>query len=260
MYCKPLLLVVFTTSLAAACAQNTKTITRYQQVWLSYSNITRLSTKWGLMADAQVRTKDHFVEDFSTTITSFGINYNLSEATRITTGYTYSENYADGARTVTIPEHRPFQQVQWNNRYGNKRMLQWIRLEERFRRKVYGNSQLDEGYNFNYRLRYNFFYELPLSRNGPVPHTFSLVLNNELHMNFGRQIVLNTFDQNRFSCGFKYQFSTSNSVQMGYVNLFQQLSAGNKYRTINAGRIAFLQNLDLRRNKPATRRVPVAPQ
>lgn len=250
MHRKFFFFIVGCTQVFGAFGQNSKSVTHYQQVWISYSNITRFSNKLGAMLDLQVRTKDHFTEDFSSTINSIGLNYYLTEATRATAGYTYAQNYADGARTVTVPEHRPFQQVQWTTRYRNKRMLQWVRLEERFRRKLYSNTKLDHGYTFNFRVRYNFFYDLPLSSKGIAPHAFSLVLNDELHINLGKQIVLNTFDQNRFSCAIKYQFSATNSLQVGYVNLFQQLTAGNRYRTVDAGRIAYLQNLDLRTHKP----------
>jgi hypothetical protein len=34
---------------------------------------------------------------------------------------------------------------------------------------------------------------------------------------------------------------------VGYMNLFQQLGAGNKYRSINAIRLFYFQNLDLRK-------------
>ncbi len=53
------------------------------------------------------------------------------------------------------------------------------------------------GYMFNYRLRYNVFFFTPLSKKAFAPHTFAAVLGDEVYFNFGRQIVYNTFDQNR---------------------------------------------------------------
>jgi len=126
-------------------------------------------------------------------------------------------------------------------------MMQWFRLEERFRRKILNDSMLAEGYNFNWRLRYNIWYDIPLSRKGIVPHSMSFVVNDELHINFGKQIVYNYFDQNRFFVGFKYQGNEQTNVQLGYMNLFQQLSSGNKYRSIHAIRLFLFQNLDLRK-------------
>jgi hypothetical protein len=39
------------------------------------------------------------------------------------------------------------------------------------------------------------------------------------------------------------------NLQVGYMNLFQQTTAGNKYKSINAARIFFFQNLDARKKK-----------
>jgi len=36
-------------------------------------------------------------------------------------------------------------------------------------------------------------------------------------------------------------------VQFGYMNLFQQLAAGNKFRSIHTMRLFYFQNVDLRK-------------
>jgi hypothetical protein len=75
-------------------------------------------------------------------------------------------------------------------------MMQWIRLEEKYRQKILNDSTLAGGYNFNYKLRYNLWYEIPFSQQPANKSSF--VLNDEVHINFGKQIVYNYFDQNRF--------------------------------------------------------------
>ena len=125
--------------------------------------------------------------------------------------------------------------------------MQWIRLEERWRRKIKDADELADGYNFNYRIRYNFFFQVPVTKKAYEKGSFTFVLNNELMINFGDQIVYNYFDQNRFFTGFNYFFSKNTSLQFGYLNVFQQLPAGNKYKIMNGARIFFFQNLDLRK-------------
>ena len=66
------------------------------------------------------------------------INY-LTDDVRLTGGYAYAHLYPDGARTVGQPEHRPWQQVQWFTRFPKARLMQWVRLEERFRQQVINN-------------------------------------------------------------------------------------------------------------------------
>ena len=93
-------------------------------------------------------------------------------------------------------------------------------------------------------------FKLGYTRNeekGIVPNSLSFVINDEVHINFGKEIVNNYFDQNRFFLGLKYQLNDQNNFQVGYMNLFQQLPAGNKYRSLHTMRLFYFQNLDLRR-------------
>ncbi len=221
-----------------------------QQVWLGYFNQTRFTDKLGAWTDLQLRTKDDFVNKFSQSIVRVGLTYYVTDATKLTVGYAYISHYpADAHKKITQPEHRPWQQVQWHTKYGKKRMMQWFRLEERFRRKIQNDSTLADGYNFNFRLRYNFFYDVPLTPGGIKPGAISFVVNDEVHINFGEQIVSNYFDQNRFFLGFKYQLSELDNLQLGYMNVFQQLPAGNKYKSTDIIRLFYFQNLDWRKPK-----------
>jgi len=126
-------------------------------------------------------------------------------------------------------------------------MMQWIRLEERWRRRIKDADELADGYHFNYRIRYNFFFQVPITKKAYEKGSLTFVLNDELMINFGDQVVYNYFDQNRFFTGFNYFFSKNTSLQFGYLNVFQQLSSGNKYKIMNGARIFFFQNLDLRK-------------
>jgi len=218
------------------------------QIWLGYLNQTRFSNKWEMWLDLHLRTKEEFFDNFSQSIIRPGITYYLNEDTKLTAGYAYVSNYpADSHKNVTQPEHRPWQQIQWYNRYAKIRTMQWFRLEERFRRKILNDSELASGYNFNYRMRYDFSLQAPLSKKKFEPHSFMFVVNDEVHVNFGKQIVYNYFDQNRFFVGFGYLTNKTDRLQAGYMNLFQQLPTGNQYRSINAVRIFYFHSLDLRR-------------
>lgn len=237
-------------AIAMAGHAQTKITTSDNQVWLGYLNQTRLSNKWGIWADFHLRTKENFVDNFSQSIARVGLTYYLNDDTKLTAGYAYVTNYpAEGHTNVSQPEHRPWQQIQWHNRYPKVRLMQWFRLEEKFRRKILNNDELADGYNFNWKLRYNFFAQFPLSKKKFQPNTLSFVVNNEVHVNFGKKIVYNYFDQNRFFLGFAYHVNKHDNLQFGYMNLFQQLPAGNKYKSNNVARVFYFHNLDLRKNK-----------
>lgn len=238
-----LLIVLFNYTLA-----QTKITTSDNQTWLGFMNQTRLSNKWGFWTDLQLRTKENFVDNFSQSIARVGVTYYLSDEAKLTAGYAYITSYPEGDRTVAQPEHRPWQQIQWHNKYPKLRLMQWLRLEERYRRKILNNTALADGYSFNWRMRYAILAQFPLSKKRFQPNTFSFVLNNEVHVNFGNQIGYNYFDQNRFFAGFAYHVNKHDNFQIGYMNLFQQLPVGNRYKNNNVIRAFYFHNLDLRKS------------
>jgi hypothetical protein len=239
-----LLLFISSTELHAQVKQTEQ----MEQVWTAYFNQTRFSEKWGMWMDVNLRTKDDFAKDLSIFIFRPGVTYYINDQTKITAGYAYINIFpGDNHQNISRPEHRPWQQLQWHTNYPKLKLMQWMRLEERFRRKVKSNDELAEGYNFNWRVRYNILSQFPLSRKRFEPGTFSFVLSNEVHIAFGKEVVYNYFDQNRFFAGFNYHVNRQDAFQFGYLNVFQQLGAGNRYRSINAARVFYFHNLDLRK-------------
>ena len=225
-----------------------KTVLDEEQLWFGVLNQTRLSNKWGTWTDIHLRFKNDFVKEKSTLILPrLGLTYYVNDDVKLTAGYAYINNYPDGARQITQPEHRPWQQIQWHTKYPKIRLMQWLRLEERYRRKIQNNNTLIDGYNFNYRIRYNFLFTTPLSKKGFGPQSWQFVLNDEIHINPSKNIVYNIFDQNRFFIGLSYQITKMANVQFGYMNLFQQLPAGNQFKNIHAARLFYFHNLDFRK-------------
>lgn len=221
---------------------------KLEQIWVGYFNQTRFSNKWGAWLDVQLRTRDHFTDHLSQLLFRPAITYYVTDAIRTSAGVAYVQHYpADNHDKVTQPEWRPWQQVQWYTKYGHNRTMQWFRLDERFRRNILNDSTLADGYSFNFRLRYNFSWQIPLSAQ-VKKGSWTLVLNNEVHVNFGKQITYNYFDQNRFFVGFAYNTTTTDNIQVGYMNIFQQLPAGNKYRSTDVARVYYFHYLDLRKN------------
>ncbi|HWJ90361.1 MAG TPA: DUF2490 domain-containing protein [Flavisolibacter sp.] len=226
-----------------------KSYQKLRQVWLAYNNQTRISRHWGGWLDLHLRTKDDFFDSLSQTIIRPGISYFFNDGNRITAGYAYVSIYpGDNHRNIARPEHRAWQQFQWFNKYSRLRTMQWVRLEERFRRKVLNDSTLAQGHNFNYRLRYNVLLQIPIRGSAPAKGGLSFILNDEVHINFGKE-VSNYFDQNRFFAGFAWHVSATDNIQFGYMNQFQQLGGANRYRSVQIARLYYFHNLDLRNTK-----------
>ena len=222
-----------------------KQIQEQGQVWLGYFNQTRLSEKFSLWLDLHVRRTD-LLERWSTPIIRPGVTFHLPHHINLTAGYAYISHYpAAGLQTVR-PEHRSWQQLSWTRRVKKLQMMQWVRSEQRFNRKV-ANDALVDGYNFNYRLRYLLSIFIPLKGDFIEADTPFFAFNDEIHINAGKQITYNYFDQNRFFVGIGYQFSKTLNAQLGYMNLFQQLPAGNRFNNNHTIRLFFFNNLDLRK-------------
>ena len=244
---KCMLIIPFIFLLSENLFSQTKQTETVQQIWIGYFNQTRFG-KWGTWTDIQLRTKEEFVSDLSQTIFRFGLTYYLKDHLKLTAGYAYISHYpSDNHENVTMPEHRPWQQLQWHHNYSKFRLMQWFRLEERFRRKILNDDELAEGYNFNFRIRYNIFAQFPLNKKSFQPKTLSFTVNNEVHINFGKQVVYNYFDQNRFFVGFAYHVNKTDNLQFGYMNVFQQLATGNEYRNGHVARVFYFHNLDVRK-------------
>jgi hypothetical protein len=220
------------------------------QVWAGYINQTRFNNKWGLWTDIHLRTKDNFISGLSQGVFRAGVTYYFKDDLRLTAGYAFFNHFpAENHKNVSQPEHRPWQQLQWQTRYQKLRIMQTFRLEERWRRKILNDDQLAEGYNFNFRARHNFLLLFSLGKKHFQPRTFSFVASDDIHINFGRQIIYNYFDQNRILLGFNYHVNSHDNLQFGYMYIFQQQSAGNRYLSNHTARIYYFHNLDLRIKK-----------
>jgi len=217
-----------------------------EQTWLGYFNQTRFTKRSGLWLDLHLRLTDDFIKQINQTIVRAGYTYYLSDQVRLTEGYAYVTQYGLTSEAPDAPEHRPWQQIQWVEKKNGFNLMQWFRIEERFKSKIESN-ELSGDYDFNWRFRYNFALTLPLVGKSVVAKTPFLFFNDEIHINAGKHIVNNYFDQNRLFLGLGYQFTSHLNAHLGYMYVFQQLPAGNKYVNINAIRLFVFHNLDFRK-------------
>lgn len=229
-----------------------KETTHEDQLWTGFFNQTRLNNKWGFWVDLHYRGTEHFVNEPSKIIFRPGVTYYVNDHLKLTNGYTFVNHFPEqGHKNISQPEHRIWQQMQNHNSIGKARFMQWIRFEERFRRNIKNDNELANGYRFDLRLRSNLLFNIPFSKKGIAPKTFSAVLNDEIFINYRnpRNATYYPFDQNRFFAGLSYNFTSHSNLQFGYMNVFQQLNQGTKFKNINAIRVFYFQNLDLRKGK-----------
>ena len=225
-----------------------KTIHTREQLWLGYFNQTRFSNKFGFWVDVHYRQTDHFIDRPFQFIFRPALTYFIKDNLRVNFGYALVKHFPAEGMNTTRTEHRTWQQIWWNQKYPGLTTLQWLRLEQRFNQKVVADEK-QEGYNYNFRVRYNFSFFVPLKGKEIVAKTPFVAVMDEIFLNFGGKIVYNTFDQNRFFVGMGYQFTSHLNAQLGYMNVYQQEASGASYYSTHAIRLFVFHTLDLRKDK-----------
>lgn len=233
----------------AAWAQE-RQVNHDEQLWMGYFNQTRFTDRWGMWADVHFRAKEGFVSEPSRFIGRLGLTYYIGDELKLTNGYAFINHYPEeGHENISMPEHRIWHQLQMHVKEGKVRMMQWLRLEERFRRNILNDTELADGYRFDTRLRYNFLVNVPLTKKGFSKGGLAWVINDEVMLNLSRNVRYNVFDQNRFFSGFAYYLGAHTNLQVGYMNVFQQKASGFRYDNTHCFRVFLFQNLDLRKGE-----------
>jgi hypothetical protein len=195
----------------------TKVVDDRNQAWLGYITSTTFSKKYSWWNDF------HYVPD-GFFVARTGLTRH-TEFVNITAGYAYllipvSSINTDLKRT----EHRPWSQLAFSFPIsGSVSFIQRIRYDARFKQDVM-NDDLQSDYSFTNRVR--FLAGLKKTFNTTTEKRFRpfIAISNEVLLNFGKQVVNNTFDQNRiqFSVGIQ---SNTIQYQVGYMNRFVQTGA-----------------------------------
>lgn len=223
-----------------------KNIRTREQLWLSYLNQIRFSEKWGAWVDVHYRMTDNFADRPMQFLFRPAVIYFITDNLRFNAGYTLIKHYPAKGFNATRTEHRPWQQIWWNQKYTGFSLLQYLRLEQRFTQSVI-SDQLQDGYVYSFRVRYSFSFFVPFKGKEIVAKTPFAALTNEVFLGFGKNVVYNTFDQNRLFLAVGYQFTPQLNAQLGYMHLYQQEASGYNYLSAHAIRLSVFQTLDLRK-------------
>lgn len=151
---------------------------------------------------------------------------------------------------LVVPEIRPHVEFKNKQKFGKKiEINQRFRFEARFPHKTNANrTALEDSYSFsNFRFRYQIRTLIPLLKSKSEKNMLALVLADEIMFNFGRNIIFNVFDQNRFFGGLGSQLKENLFLEVGYMNWFQQRSTGMDFYDRDILRFTMTQNIDLRK-------------
>lgn len=177
-----------------------------------------------------------------------GIDYKLNNNLILTAGYCYVYTGSYGKQPAVIPfnEHRGWEQLVLLHKVGRAGIQHRYRLENRWIERYDASLQSNKVFYAN-RFRYRLQITIPLNKSELSRGTIFAVANDELWVNFGKEIRFNVFDQNRAYAGLGFQINKTCNVQLGYLNQLIFKSDGMRVENNHILQLAFFCNLDFRK-------------
>lgn len=232
---------------APAQTPNEKQITHYNQCWTSVNSTMRFSDHWGLMADFHVRTDDFYNNIYFYFFRIGAVNW-INGKYPVAYGYAHLWSAPKAGNETWADENRIYQQWTSSHNEGIVKVLQRIRTEERWKDVIVDDEKTGEQ-QFSFRLRYLAAFEIHVFKNKKIP---ALVISDEVMVQFGKEVGLNTFDQNRLFIGLKIPIKSDLSFDIGYMNILQQKPSGYQYDLSNVFRLFFYYSPDFRKKEKET--------
>jgi hypothetical protein len=227
-------------------AQESKEINEQTQAWWSINTSARLTEKLGLIADFHIRRND-FLKESNFYFGRLGGALWVTDRLTLVAGYAHlwlarpnetgDINYQD--------ENRIYQQIQWRQQVSRVTFVQRIRNEQRWH-QVLGPDGEELRIRFSNRVRFLSSFNIRVFENPKLP---SISLADEVHVHFGKEIIYNTFDQNRIFAGLKVPIRDNLKFDFGYMMVYQQRYSGNVYDLNHTIRWFFYYSPDLRKDK-----------
>lgn len=238
---------VFTGTISAQ-----KQITRQSLYWVRYYGKYRFSPKWGATLELEDRRFFHDNRNLNWLLPRVAVTRSLGSGWSAAAGFTYylSDNPQDPDQSValTVPELRPHEELTYQQKTGNLSIKHRYRLEERFTRKNDG-TELQSGYDFKWRLRYQLQLQYPLIKRKTAAGTLTIKASDEILLNLGHSVVRHLFDQNRIYVALNYSISKSVQAELGYLDWFQERSSGDQYYRRDIARLTMYHTLNFYHRK-----------
>jgi len=190
--------------------------------WFCSLNTIQVSKKFSLWVEYQWR-REHVITDWQQSLFRTGIQYGFKNGVSALVGYGYIITYPYGdfpAGPYTIPEHRIFEQLVWNDAIGRVGLNHRIRLEQRYVGKIDQQASDYKVSDWTYlnRARYQLRATIPLNNKKLEDKTFFAAAYDELFIGFGKNVNQNIFDQNRIGLLLGYQFNKTFRIEAGFLN------------------------------------------
>jgi hypothetical protein len=158
-------------------------------------------------------------------------------------------NDPNAATKLTVPELRPHLEFVYKQKVDKFTIDHRYRAEARFFHSTnQARTELEDGFEFgNFRLRYRLQATIPLFK-VTENKILKFKISDEIHLNAGKKISKNVFDQNRIYAGINYELLPNLTFEVGYLNWFQQIASGDFYNR-NIMTLTVSHKIRLKRNE-----------
>jgi hypothetical protein len=219
--------------------------TTNNNLWLAYNGDHKVSKLLGIHLEYQER-RSKLGAGNQQNLFRTALNYHFLPNAFASMGYAFVATYPYGNFAVksVFPEHRIYQQLQYNNGLGIIESVNRFRLEQRF--NYLPVLQTDSSYKasnkstYSNRVRYAQRFSIPLKGKKIVDKSFYITCFDELFINFGEQVQRNIFDQNRAFAGIGYKLPKLGRIELGYLN--QLLFKGDEVKVENNNTLSLVWN------------------
>jgi hypothetical protein len=241
------LILFFVLCYCVTSAQSIRKQTNNTNAWLIYFGDHKISPKWGVHLEAQLRREDLF-SNAQQLLLRPGINYHFSPQTFFSIGYAFVETYPYGDFPVKskFPENRLWQQMQIKDQVGKFEMTTRFRLEQRWLKLPVQQDDVflpgDAVYQNRFRLLARF--SMPLKGKIIKEKSWYLSTYEEALISFGKHVGYNIFDQNRLYFALGYRMPKLGRLELGYLSQILNKSNGTQVENNNTLQIGLSSTLD----------------
>lgn len=225
-------------------AHSQKNIDHQNIVWTRYYNQLSLNNSWSIHTEFDNRV---FLKPLKQNLYVARIQgrYKLNDPFEIGAGFAYflvSTQDPNIDLDYKLPEYRGQQDITWKQNVNKLNLNQRFEVEERF----FQNSnklELLSGTTFYWRFRYRIQGTYEIWRKDKL--SFKAILSDELMINAGEKVVKNIFDQNRIYGAMQIDINKNITLELGYLNSFQQRSSGIDYFSRDIVRFSYYHKINL---------------
>lgn len=239
---KILMFVVLFPLMSIGQVQTEKVIKQQSQTWISLNNTIMFDKHWAVLADLHLRRTD-FLKADNFYLVRGALGYVTDSKQIVALGYGhywYAPSIPNWYQFSN--EDLIYQLYQFNSKIGNVSVLHRFRNEQRWQ-QIMVNDNWNGAKRFTNRVRYLISFNIPIFKKKTWP---SLSISDEIRVQFGKDVVYNTFDQNLFFIGIKQSISSKLSFDFGYMNVYQEKKSGYQYDMNHTLRLFFYYKNNLK--------------